>query len=153
MRTATGDLWTYPAQAIVIPINWRTKKNGEAVMGAGVAKQAAQRWPWLPRHLGLEIAASKAPKFCIDLTARMESDGPVILSVPTKRDWRDPADLGLIALAPAFLVTMADHYDWQTVALPRLGCGLGQLRWEDVRPVLAPILDDRFVVVTKGAGR
>jgi hypothetical protein len=25
----------------------------------------------------------------------------------------------------------------------------GQLRWEDVRPLIAPILDDRFVIVER----
>lgn len=31
--------------------------------------------------------------------------------------------------------------------LPRPGCGNGRLRWEDVRKILEPILDDRFTVV------
>lgn len=38
---------------------------------------------------------------------------------------------------------------WRYILLPRPGCGNGSLNWErDVRPVLAPVLDDRFSVIT-----
>lgn len=33
------------------------------------------------------------------------------------------------------------------VALPRVGCGLGGLKWDEVKQALAPILDsDDFIV-------
>ncbi len=37
------------------------------------------------------------------------------------------------------------------VYLVRPGCGNGQLKWEDVKPLIAPILDDRFIVVERPA--
>ena len=46
-----------------------------------------------------------------------------------------------------------DAYGWETVVLPRLGCGLGQLRWDDVKPILERYLDDRFIVLTPPEAR
>ena len=37
------------------------------------------------------------------------------------------------------------------VYMARPGCGNGQLKWEDVKPLIAPILDDRFIVVERPA--
>lgn len=147
MREVEGDVFAYPADAIVIPTNWTTKRNGNAVMGAGVAKEAARRWPHLPALLGywIEKGAIGPHVFC-----DRPSGEPYIVCVPTKTHWRDPSDLNLIeAMARELVVRANDGMDWRTVVLPRLGCGLGGLAWEtQVRPLLATILDDRFVVLT-----
>jgi O-acetyl-ADP-ribose deacetylase (regulator of RNase III) len=135
---------------VCIPVNWTTKRNGEAVMGAGVAKQAAERWPWLPRHLGRHIRCQpQEPRLFLDRTASLDENGPELLGLATKRDWRDPADMGLIEAGVNALAIVTNACGWRTVALPRLGCGLGGLRWEDVKPILACYLDDRFVVVSQ----
>ena len=44
MKIVTGDIWKYPADVICIPTNGFIKRNGAAVMGRGVAKQATQRF-------------------------------------------------------------------------------------------------------------
>ena len=56
-----------------------------------------------------------------------------VLNLPTKDHWREPSRLeyvrdGLIALA-----ALIQRDDIGSVALPALGCGLGRLRWQDVR--------------------
>ncbi len=93
MREVMGDLWTVEADAIVIPCNWTTKRNGEAVMGAGVAKQAAERWPWLPVRLGetIQFAGGVSVRAFPTLP-----DGLWVVAFPTKGDWRRPSDLTLI---------------------------------------------------------
>lgn len=54
-----GNLWDFHRTDlecfIVIPTNGVLKANGDAVMGAGLAKQAAQRFPTLPKLLGQAI--------------------------------------------------------------------------------------------------
>lgn len=54
-----GNLWDFHRAEsncfIVIPTNGVLKANGDAVMGAGLAKQAAQQFPTLPKLLGQAI--------------------------------------------------------------------------------------------------
>lgn len=149
MREVVGDLSTYPCDAIVVPINWTLRTDGTAVMGAGVAKVAAERWPWLPEALGNQIRRPVGPAVvCFQATT---TDGRLLhlLLVPTKHDWRQPSTVALVEWGAKRLVDIVDRHGWRTVALPRLGCGRGGLRWADVRPVLAPLLDDTFVVVSR----
>lgn len=51
MKEVYGDIWEYHKQGywIVITTNGFVKKNGCAVMGRGVAKQAVTKYPSLPK--------------------------------------------------------------------------------------------------------
>lgn len=74
--------------------------------------------------------------------------GPVFAGFPTKHDWHDRSDLDLIEQSARELAEVANLRDWQTVALPRVGCGLGQRDWKtEVKPILEQYLDSRFIVV------
>ena len=57
-------------------------------------------------------------------------------------------DIEIIKQSAYQLVELADSNPWNTIVLPRPGCGAGELSWEQVEPVLANILDDRFKVIT-----
>ena len=54
MRIEKGNVWDYHSKGywVVIPTNLGWKANGEAVMGAGLAKQAAKRFPNLAKEYG-----------------------------------------------------------------------------------------------------
>ena len=124
---------------IVITTNGYVKANGHAVMGRGVAIQAAQRFPQLPIYLGSKLALSgnhvyAFPKFRL-------------ISFPVKHSWRDEADLALIKRSVGELVRIADAMELGKVYLTRPGCGNGRLQWTTVRKVIEPKLDSRFVVV------
>lgn len=122
-------------------------------MGAGVALQAKERYPNLPKYLGQAIRLNGN---LVHNCGRWGDDDSIIFSFPTKVRWSDPSDLNLIA---ASALQLARHVDeWRTehehpkypvIALPRVGCGAGGLSWGEVQPLLANILDDRFVVISK----
>jgi hypothetical protein len=57
------------------------------------------------------------------------------------------AQLPLIIQSAQELVQLTTMAEWQNVKLPYVGCGNGELEWEQVRNALSPILDDRFIVV------
>jgi len=139
-----GNLWTFPADVRVITTNGTVKRNGEAVMGRGCAAEAAQRWPTLPANLGDHLIMNgNIPCFFLD-----DGDGFDLITFPVKHQWHERADIELIEKSAVELVKLVLFEDNPTVVMPRPGCGNGHLRWEDVRPLLEPILDDRFHVIT-----
>ena len=56
MRVERGDLWDYHARGwhVVVTTNIGWDRSGRNNMGAGMALQAALRWPGLPLWYGLE---------------------------------------------------------------------------------------------------
>jgi hypothetical protein len=80
-----------------------------------------------------------------------------LVTFPVKRHWGDRADLDLIEASARWLCHALDHRAEQKVPpgflaplyLVRPGCGNGKLDWKDVKPILASILDDRFIVVER----
>lgn len=152
-----GNLWDLAAEdgvdAVCVTTNGFLKKgSGECVMGAGVAGEAKRRWPDLPARVGELIALHGNRPFRL----RVEGLGPDLVTFPTKPalapdgspGFRAPAELSLIEQSARSLVEMADKFGWRRVLVPRPGSGLGGLDWAEVRAVLDPILDDRFVAVT-----
>lgn len=148
---------------IVIPVNLCRKGNGEAVMGAGLALWAKQRYPELPMVYGNQLYAHG-----IGATIPRERFNPMLLGVvpkrrvilfPTKRDWSQGADLDLIRAGAHYLVQAGVSLQATQpgrVLIPRLGCGLGGLDWhKDVKPVLDGVGLDAapFVYCTPPAGK
>jgi hypothetical protein len=136
-------MWDIPADAYCITTNGFVKKNGEAVMGAGCAKEAAKRWPDLPRILGNNIKSAG------NLVNLLWKDEAILVAFPVKHNWFEKADIELIERSAAQLMILTEVAGWQKVLLPRPGCGNGRLEWADVRKVLEPILDERVYVVSK----
>lgn len=147
MREDIGNLWEYPSDAIVITTNGFVKKNGEAVMGRGCAWEAAQMMPWLPASLGLSI--KQDGNIVQDFGYRQELKKR-LLTMPVKHNWFEPADINLIEESAHGLRYLVHICELEKVVMPRPGCGNGQLSWQDVKPVLDKILDDRFVAITWG---
>ena len=140
MLEIQGDIWEAHALGhwIVITTNGIVRKDGACVMGRGVARDAALRYPILPVLLGTLLTEHGNHVF------RLGSYR--IITFPVKHHWREPADLDLIRQSAIELLTGTVTLE-PPIYMVRPGCGNGQLAWEDVRPVLAPLLDDRFVVV------
>lgn len=148
MTEVTGDLWTFPANIRVITTNGFVKKNGEAVMGRGCALQATKKFPGIAFTLGYKLKSS-GNRVHVLKTGSFENPSEVLVSFPVKHKWFEKADPALIEKSAKELRSVVSNYKHTVkVVLPRPGCGNGQLKWEDVRLILAPILDDRFYVIT-----
>jgi hypothetical protein len=142
MYEITGDIWSFASQGyIVIPTNGIVKANGEAVMGAGMAKEAASRFPGLPAELGGRIKKTGNRNYYFTKYG--------VMTFPTKHDWKDPSDIQLITQSAAQLGKDLEVLRTQgrdiRYFLPKVGCGLGGLKWEDVRAAILPHLDDNMV--------
>lgn len=145
---STEVLQTY--DAICVTTNGVRKRNGEAVMGAGVAKAFASKWPQLPGRLGERLANGNVvhPLHCHwEKVGATHLNKILIMSFPTKDDWREDSKLPLIITSAKRLVEYADMLSWRKVALPPPGVGMGNLRWQEVQEAIENILDDRFTVI------
>ena len=147
MREVYGDLWSFECDARVVPTNGVVHRHSNTtpaktfwlVMGAGVAKQAALLHPGLEYILGKHVHDNgNRPCYVRDAA---------LISWPTKQHWHDPSEIEFVVAGASMVRRIADEHGLETIALPEVGCGLGGLRWSVVGPMLAKVLDDRFLVV------
>ncbi len=139
MKLIRGNIWDSGADAICVTTNGIIKHNGRAVMGRGIALQAANRYPQLA------LALAKAIRDNGNHVHRFEENDCAIITFPTKNHWRDPSSIELIAQSAHELVYISQTFN--RVALPYPGCANGQLDIFDVVQVIKPILsDDKFEI-------
>jgi hypothetical protein len=159
MIEAYGDIWRnqHKFDAIVITTNGFVKKNGEAVMGRGIALIAARKYPEFPTRLGGILSEYGNIVWPFEFNRwNGEADyQELIFSFPVKPQfgrngepgWRVKANIGLIKESASQLQAYANTIGLKKVLMPRPGCGNGGLKWEFVKPHLEAILDDRFTVM------
>jgi hypothetical protein len=139
MFEITGDIWEYAETAIiVITTNGSLTKDGRAIMGRGVARQAAARGYGLAENLGRLIALHGSHVF--DL-------GSGIVTFPVEETAWSLPDLRIISRSAEELRLLADRNRWSRIVVPRPGCGGGGLAWHEVKPLLEPWFDNRFSVI------
>ena len=149
-----GDLWDKHAEGywIGITINGFIKSNNRLVMGRGIAKEALDRYPDI--DLILADIIKRRGLGVVNLYPER------LWFFPVKHNWWEQADIKLIEASARELRQIKDYINelqkkaeassryTDRVYLPRLGCGNGRLKWEDVKPVLEPYFDDRFIIMT-----
>ncbi len=139
MLETIGDIWEYAGTSIIaITTNGSLTPDGRAIFGRGVAGQAVRRFPGLAEKLGSLLKKNGSHVFDLD-------NGIVTFPVE-ESPWSLP-DLRIIARSAQELRRLADISDWRQIVVPRPGCGGGGLAWVDVRPVLEPWFDERFLVI------
>ena len=122
------NLFDSDAQALVNPVNTK------GVMGAGLAKQFKSRFPEMFDDYA---RAAKQGRLRVGaLHTYAYENGPVIINLPTKDDWRDPSQLDYITDGLSALSEYTRANGIKSVAVPPLGMGLGGLRREDVYPLM-----------------
>lgn len=134
-----GDMWRVDADAVVITTNGRTNMYGLAIMGRGCAKEASDKFPKLPIELGERIRHFGNIPFAFPLTVHAGYVKPII-TLPVKHHWQEPADINLIWRGMNKLVPIVEALGLSTVAMPRPGCGNGQLDWEDMKDEMGVVL-------------
>ena len=161
MHEVVGDIWDYwlDMHLIAIPVNGFVRRDGRAVMGKGLAKQARERIP------GIDLVLGRAIKH--GGWYNIYQIAPSIVSFPVKRDgliydgdrvvrhmegrfavgdyvpgWALKAETTIIEdslrdlrmLYRRLYPPMADRM--YKIVIPRVGCGAGELDWEmDVKPL------------------
>lgn len=142
MLEVNGNLWTYEADWRVVTTNGVVKKtSGVLVMGKGVALEAMMKYPGLAQRLGTHVRKNgNVPCFLPEIN---------LISLPTKHHWENPSDLKLIVEGCQTLAGSPMIGRHETVVMPMPGCGNGGLNWTDVKKIIEPLLDDRFIVLVR----
>jgi len=147
---AEGDMFFSKAQTITISV------NTVGVMGKGLASRTRYQFSDVYVHYE-DLCRSRKLKMGRPQVYKRESsldyelaDEPGTLPngnsekwfllFPTKRHWRERADIAGIEEG---LKWLSDNYKKEgikSLAIPALGCGLGRLEWHDVGPLMCRYL-------------
>ncbi len=133
----TGNLLEADADALVNTV------NTEGVMGKGVALQFKRAFPANYKAYRAACAARdvKLGRMFVFDTGQLGRPR-YIINFPTKGHWRSRSRLSDIDTGLQDLRRVLTELQIQSVAVPPLGCGLGGLRWSEVRPRIETALVD-----------
>jgi len=131
ITSLTGDLLKSDAEALVNAVNC------VGVMGKGLALQFKQAFPNNFEAYRKACQAGRVqPGKVFTCKTGLVQNPRYIINFPTKRHWRDRSLIEDIESGLAALVETIKEFNIQSVAIPPLGCGLGGLQWNSVRPVI-----------------
>ena len=126
-----GNIFDSPAQVIVNTV------NTVGVMGKGIALSYKKKYPEM-----FDAYRKACDKHQLVIGKLMIYYAPDhwILLFPTKENWRNPSKLEYIEKGlNKFVRTYADK-GITSIAFPKLGCGNGELNWDDVRLLMEKYL-------------
>lgn len=127
-----GDILTSHAQALVNPVNCR------GVAGAGLARQFKVAFP--KNHRDYAQTCKQGLLMSGVIHTSPNQTNPIIFNFPTKRHWLDHSRLKDIEKGLDSLATiLRSELPVSSIAIPRLGCGLGGLDWTTVLPLIAAL--------------
>lgn len=144
-----GDAWELSKNhTLCITVNNNVRIDNRAVMGRGIAKQAATRFPKVPFILADHILDKRVPMVFWLGKFGIYPDWWDLIAFPTKYNFWEKSSLELIKQSVEELDNLchADVYKDEAIFLPRPGCSNGGLDWKDVKPLLEK-LDNRFYIV------
>lgn len=132
-----GDILHADAEALVNTVNC------VGVMGRGIALQFKKRFP--ENFKGYKAACDNrelqpGKMFIHDLNRLCNPR--YVFNFPTKRHWKGKSRVEDIEAGLQSLVEEVRKRDIESIAIPPLGCGLGGLRWADVRARIEEAFQD-----------
>lgn len=132
-----GDIFEAGTEALVNPVNTK------GYMGKGLALQFKKRFKenTAAYEAACESGEVQLGRVFVWEEATLEGRR-VIFNFPTKGHWKARSRLADIEDGLDDLRRQLIERDVSSVAVPALGCGLGQLAWSDVMPAIERALDD-----------
>ena len=158
LSLAGGDMFFSNMQTLTVSV------NTVGIMGKGLASRAKYQFPDVyviyqdacrkkTLRMGKPFLYKREASFDEEL-----ADEPSSVLTPngvkwfllfaTKRHWRNDSDLAGIEEGLRWVVANYEAEGIKSIALPALGCGLGNLDWRDVGPVMCSQLAQLTIPVT-----
>ena len=126
-----GNILEADAQALVNTV------NTVGVMGKGIALQFKNAFPDMFDAYAVVCKAKELQPGRMHVYDRGPMFSPrYIVNFPTKRHWKDKSRIADIKAGLDALVAELRNRGIQSIAIPPLGCGLGGLDWDEVRPLI-----------------
>ena len=130
IEEASGDLFLAEVDALVNAV------NTVGVMGKGLALAFKKKFPENFSAYQRACAAGDVTLGKMFVFDRAPRSPRWIVNFPTKRHWRDSSRLEDIRAGLLDLRDQVARHAIGSIAMPALGCGLGGLDWNDVRPMI-----------------
>lgn len=122
-----GDIFTSSCDFLINPV------NTVGVMGKGLALEFKKRFP---RNFKVYQKCCKDGSFVVGKLLVVPENEKEIINFPTKKHWKDNSELNYIVLGLEKLKIAIQRYNIKSIAFPKIGCGLGNLDWKDVFPLI-----------------
>jgi hypothetical protein len=150
LTLADGDMFFSQMQTLTVSV------NTVGIMGKGLASRAKYQFPdvyvvyqdacrkkWLA--MGKPYLYKREASFddeLFDQPGNITTPNGVkwFLLFPTKHHWRENSDLKGIEAGLSWLAINYKTEGIESIALPALGCGLGNLDWQEVGPIMCQYL-------------
>jgi len=126
-----GKIFDSPAQVIVNTV------NTVGVMGKGLALEYKRRYPKMFERYR---TVCERHQFTIGQLMLFYEPDHWVLLFPTKENWRYPSKLEYLEKGLMKFVNSYAEKNITSIAFPRLGCGNGELLWDDVKPLMEKYL-------------
>jgi len=135
----TGNIWEAKTWAVVVPV------NTVGVMGAGLALEAKQQCPRMFEEYKewcvINQLYTGITRTFTDMRGK-ESIFRWFVLFPTKKHWKNPSKLEYISNGLESLKQDIEWFHIKSIAIPKLGCGLGGLDWKKIKPIMVESLKD-----------
>lgn len=117
-----GSIFNSPAKVLVNPV------NTEGVMGKGLAKEFKS---FFPEMFPLYLKVCESGAFTVGKLWLYKTPNKWVLNFPTKSTWRKPSEMEYIASGLQKFVDTYSKVGITSIAFPQLGCGNGELSWDN----------------------
>lgn len=133
IKETGGNLFEAKTEVLVNAVNC------VGVMGKGIALQFKQKFPvdyfkaYKHACQNGELTIGKVQVFELK---NAQTNPLYIINFPTKNHWREQSRIEYIESGLHSLVEAVEQYEIKSIAMPALGCGLGGLDWNEVKPLI-----------------
>ena len=118
-----GDIFNSDCEYLVNPV------NTVGVMGKGLALQFKEKFP---ENFNKYKKYCNSKDFTVGKLLIITENDKNIINFPTKIHWKDKAKLKFIEDGLEKLKIAIEKRNIKSVAMPKIGCGLGELDWNTV---------------------
>lgn len=122
-----GDILKSEARALVNPVNC------VGVMGAGLALKFKEAFPENFNDYAIACSEKKVKLGKMFVFCYIDK---IIINFPTKDHWKDRSFIDDIAYGLDDLCYWIISLNIKSIAIPALGCGLGGLKWSEVKELI-----------------